>query len=158
MNLDHIRERTDYPALLARFEKLFDVGAPDVCWPWRGGRYASKWGPAADRGWFSIDGQKQTASRVSWVVYRGAIGGHHVLHHCDNPACVHPNHLFLGGPLENMRDMAAKMRSPCRKLTVDDVRAIRASSRNSRDIARELGISYSTIDQLRSRKTWAWLD
>ena len=45
-----------------------------------------------------------TASRVSWELFRGPIGESHVLHRCDNKACVNPDHLYLGTHKDNMQD------------------------------------------------------
>ena len=49
--------------------------------------------------------------RVAWELANGPIpAGLFVLHRCDQPACINPDHLFVGTPLENMRDMIAKGR------------------------------------------------
>jgi hypothetical protein len=51
------------------------------------------------------------AHRVSWVLHRGEIpDGALVLHKCDVPICVNPDHLFLGTQSTNLKDMAAKGR------------------------------------------------
>lgn len=59
----------------------------------------------------SIDGVRLMAHRVSWYVTYGKIPDNlYVLHKCDNPRCINPNHLFLGTQQDNMSDMQAKGR------------------------------------------------
>jgi hypothetical protein len=57
------------------------------------------------------NGKATLAHRVSWEMRNGPIpAGMHVLHRCDTPTCVNPDHLFLGTPLDNARDRDAKGR------------------------------------------------
>jgi hypothetical protein len=56
------------------------------------------------------------AHRLSWLLYRGPIpDGLNVLHRCDVPICVNPDHLSLGTQAENIRDMLRKDRHPTLK-------------------------------------------
>lgn len=55
---------------------------------------------------------KLRASRVSWEIHYAALDSDVlVLHRCDNPACVRPDHLFVGAQVDNMRDMIEKGRA-----------------------------------------------
>jgi hypothetical protein len=78
-----------------------DVDATDDCWVWNGTCWEKGYGRLGDK----------RAHRVMWAIVNGPIPpGLQVLHHCDNPPCVRPEHLFLGTQLDNMRDMIAKGR------------------------------------------------
>ena len=76
------------------------------CWIWQG--YINKRG----YGIASRKGLRIRAHRLFYQAYKGAIKDLHVLHKCDNPSCVNPDHLFLGTHKDNMRDKAKKGRAP----------------------------------------------
>tara|TARA_R110000824_G_C14813595_1_gene635904 strand:+ start:200 stop:556 length:357 start_codon:yes stop_codon:yes gene_type:complete len=109
------------------------------------------------------------AHRFSYEINVGEIPkGLHVLHHCDNPSCVRPSHLFVGTHTDNMRDMFSKNRrnhargSRCRltKLTVDDVQLVRRGLREGRsreDIAAEVGTTSANVTNIKLRRSWRWL-
>ena len=102
------------------------------------------------------------AHRVSYELANGPIPeGKYVCHTCDNPACVKPDHLFLGTHLDNMKDMIKKDRH-CRgqmarhaKLTNNDVLAIRSiQGVSNTEIAKQFNITDSNVSYIRKRKTW----
>lgn len=104
------------------------------------------------------------AHRFSWQLHFGDIpSGMLVCHHCDNPACVNPGHLFLGTQKDNMRDMWAKGRgnpSPpsgernhFAKLSDAQVADIRRLDMKQCDIASRYGVSRAQISRILSGKS-----
>jgi hypothetical protein len=80
------------------------------CWLWQGSSAGSRRNNRY--GNLLFEGKIQKAHRVAWQIIWGAIPvGAYVLHHCDTPLCVRPDHLFLGSLSDNSLDCYAKGRS-----------------------------------------------
>ena len=97
------------------------------------------------------------AHRVSYVVFKGEPGSLCVLHQCDNPACVNPEHLFLGTKIENNKDRHIKGRSVAHKLTEAkalEVRRLVAGGMVQKDVAAQFGISQSMVSMIVTGKWW----
>lgn len=91
-------------AAVSNFWPRVDKNGDGGCWLWRGA--------LDDKGYGRIKIAKgmRLAHRISWLLKKGPIGDLNVLHKCDNPACVNPDHLFLGTHSDNMKDCWAKGR------------------------------------------------
>ena len=85
------------------------VRKTEGCWLWIAARDRAGYGIFAPNGRPNLPVR---AHQVAWMLAFGEDKMHanHVLHRCDNPACIRPSHLFLGTDLENLRDMCAKGR------------------------------------------------
>jgi hypothetical protein len=103
------------------------------------------------------------AHRVCWEITYGEIPeGLHVLHRCDNPSCVNPEHLFLGTHADNMQDSSAKgRRNPCSgekngraRLTAEAVAQIRGEHLSDHSIAEKYGISRRQVGRILRREQW----
>lgn len=135
------------------------------CWEWTGRRNPKGYGVT------SAGGRLWYAHRFSWAMCVGDIPADTcVLHHCDNPPCVRPSHLWLGTRADNNRDMAQKGRSsggarvplrgerhPFAKLNKARVRyvyRIRARGLSIEKIAHRLGVNYRTVRDILVGITW----
>ena len=125
------------------------------CWYWKGGAYPNGYGRVG------YNGREICAHRLSWIIHCGEIpDGLWVLHRCDVPLCVNPNHLFLGTHLDNESDKVSKGRQMhaeghyAAKLNWTAVRHIRASGRKGLDLARDFHVSPSLISMIRAGKVW----
>lgn len=130
------------------------------CWVWTG------WVDREGYGKFMRSERSSTgAHRFAYEDTYGVIpDGYFVCHRCDTPACVRPDHLFLGTNQENVSDMVAKKRHRFgetftrSKLTDTAVMDIRSSKASAAVLADRYGVSKTTILQVRSGRTWRHVD
>lgn len=150
------------PSLHKRLWEKIERTEANECWLFNG--YKSKgYGKIGEGGRY---GKILRAHRVVYQEIHGPIPiGMEVLHHCDNPSCCNPDHLFLGSQADNMIDKQKKGR--CRNtdsrgernnaaiLTEKQVLDIRADSRILREIAEDYGVATSTIHAIRKGVNWS---
>lgn len=92
---------------MSRTEVLFwaKVEKTATCWLWKAQQTHNGYGR------FWLKGKLQRAHRVSWQLHFGDIPlNQFVLHRCDTPQCVNPEHLFLGTQQDNVNDRERKGR------------------------------------------------
>lgn len=142
------------------------------CWLWEGTKRSKGYGT------FMLRGLQCRAHRVAWELTYGPIPrGMEICHHCDNPACVRPDHLFLGTQKDNIQDAITKGRlnpkNCCQPtgenngraiLTATQVNEIReiyahkgerySRSITQRKLAHQFGISRRTIADILKLRTW----
>jgi len=127
------------------------------CTEWTGSRIRTGYGN------LKWKGRVQRAHRLAWESVNGAIpSGKHVLHRCDNPACVNVDHLWLGTHIENTADKVAKGRqshlkgeeNPAASIAESTALAIKAAIGRHVDVARRMGVSTQIVRDIRAGRTW----
>lgn len=133
------------------------------CWVWAARK--DDWG----YGVIDYDGKPWKAHRLMWLAMHGSIPGRKlVLHKCDRPACVNPDHLFLGTHTDNMADMKAKGRARSggvsgerhghSRLTEEIVKDIRrrcASGERPTEVGKLYGLNYRSVRRIVTREQWS---
>lgn len=139
----------------------------DGCWVWHNYRQADGYGVIhyGRKSWL--------AHRLMWTLENGEIpDGMEICHHCDNPPCVNPMHLFIGTHGDNVRDSFSKGRSvrygehhSQNKLMRNDVIKIRkifnetdfqdgGIKRFINEMAEQYNMTSSGIEKVIYRQTW----
>jgi len=131
------------------------VQKTEGCWLWAGARKGKGYGHI----W--VGGHMQGAHKVSWKMVHGEIPeGLFVLHSCDNPDCVNPEHLFIGTSQDNSSDMVTKQRQCCGeacynvKLTKRQVLEIRTSPLINARLAEIYSVSFQQISRIKKGLEW----
>ena len=127
-------------------------------WQWKAGKTSYGYGL------MSIGKKLEYAHRVSYQIHNGKIPpGMHVLHSCDDPGCVNPEHLHLGTNADNIREKVERGRcakgekSPKSKLKTKDVIKIRDKHKAGStiaDLAREYSVGRTCISYIVNRINW----
>ncbi len=120
------------------------------CWLWTASLNSSGYGQLRY-------GFESVASRISYAAFKGCPDGYYVCHSCDNPACVNPDHLFLGTPLDNMRDKVRKGRHRFgrvgrRKHSDQVIADVLAAKGTQQEISDRFGVERSYVGELKRGK------
>jgi len=144
------------------------------CWLWLGEVRKDGYGVARFGPWRVKNHGRVFAHRLSWRAHNGDIpAGLHILHKCDVPSCVNPQHLYPGTDRDNHNDKVARGRACWQtgnmprpfgeghhkaKLTADQVREIRrrwdAGEDTQCGMAREFGVYQNAIREIVMRNVW----
>jgi len=146
-------------------QKFFSgfLGEPNSgCWLWMEATAPNGYGNLC----LTADGgRKESAHRFSWKIHYGDIPfGIYVCHKCDTPACVRPDHLFLGTHQNNMDDKVAKGRVPrgaaagVAKLTDEKVMEILKYEESHARAAKKFGVTVKVIKMIRWNRAWKHIE
>jgi hypothetical protein len=147
-----------HKSALARFWS--NVQKDDGCWLWQAGT-------SRGYGFLNILGKNVYAHRMSYEIHKGEIPtGMCVLHKCDTPACVNPEHLLIGTHQDNMTDRSKKGRTAqnfgvgeqhyCSKLMNRDIPVIRDMCRTHThvSVAQQFNVTRQVVDSIIKGETW----
>lgn len=128
------------------WEKVLVIDDEDSCWEWQASLNSQGYGQ------LFYNQRPIGAHRLSYFLTFGKYSSElEVCHRCDNPRCVRPSHLFLGTHKDNMRDCNQKGHHSPHILTSTQLQVISESTLSERKLAKQLGVSKSTIGRSRRR-------
>ena len=150
------------PPLPERFRVNMNKNGPAMpgmetrCWNWTGGKDPAGYGS------MNVNGKVRPATHVLFYLRKEhwPPKGRTCNHHCDNPGCVNPRHLYLGTHKSNARDRDQRERNGSAKLTRIQVWAIRALYRwgtTQAELGRRFDVTRENIHMIVRRTNWARL-
>ena len=154
MNIDNINQ--------TRFWQKVNKDCPSRCWEWTAGCCRDGYGS------FHVDMQHRGvgAHRISWILHTGRVPTLSILHSCDNPKCVNPEHLREGTQVENMADRTRRGRTARHiselngraKITFELAETIRnryvIGNIQQSELALEYGLAQSSISRIILKKAY----
>lgn len=158
-------EDPNAPSHLARrLANGLNAAPEEGCWEWARTRNSYGYGT------LTVGGRTIFAHRLAYELSGGELHPRqHVLHSCDNPACINPAHLSAGGRSANMQDASRKGRlrtprvskygaeNPASKLdevTVRSIRRLLAKGWTQAEIAARHSISQSQVSNIARGRHW----
>lgn len=154
------KQEKELPRFWEKIEKT------ETCWNWKAHKLKKGYGH------FHSKGKEILAHRYSYELHKGKIPENlFVLHSCDNPSCVNPDHLWLGTKKDNRNDCESKGREKlfgnkeAKKGTENDnnklsesevlmIRSLKKEGKTFEELARKFSINRITVQQIVYRKTW----
>ena len=160
---DTAPRKKSHEPLEVRFWLYVDKKEVEDCWNWTGDARPNGYGRISIG---TVAEGCDGAHRVSWKLAnkQDIPKGMHIMHKCDNPLCVNPNHLELGTAKQNTQDMIRKgskrtvaplgTENGKSLLDAEKVLLIRSSNLNHAALGRQLGVSPNCIRGVRIGRTW----
>lgn len=154
---------------LTRFLAKVSPEPNSGCWLWTGAAGDDEYGRVR------YEGRVLRAHQAAYLLFRGPIRDLMVCHKCDTPACVNPDHLFLGTGSDNQQDSVRKGRHATAKyfgsqrgerngnakLTAEDVQEIRVRRRKGecqKKIAEDFGVTRANISRICRNESWRGIE
>jgi HNH endonuclease len=138
----------------AFWARVDQSGGPTACWPWTGPRTPQGYGR------YSVHQIRQRAHRYAllfsgWTIPPGLL----VCHHCDNPPCCNPSHLYVGTYADNNRDKARRGHLPPQNLRATHCRRghafagtnLHVRPRDSAQVCRQCRREWTRATRMRQR-------
>lgn len=152
--------------------KKYTLKKENGCWDWIGSKDKHGYGQFCIKANNNPKQRFVFAHRESYKFYKSKLSDDFVVcHHCDNPSCINPDHLWAGTQTENHKDMHNKGReghgsakgenTPVSKLknqNITEIRSMYENGKSQQKIADIFGVTQGTISSILRKATWKHIE